>query len=765
MAPKIDQPLLSILIPTFQRARLLRNTLYRFLEAVEWAALPAGAFEILVSDNQSSDGTDAVVAEFAARHSFIRYYRQPIHFNSGEENIFTAMSECKGIYVWTFSDDDIPAMSSISTIFDVIKRNEYDFILTNPSLITPEGEVMRERHIECDCDELEMSPQRLIATMGMINLSCCFSAVIYKRDRFMKVDWRRYIEESPIYSHVIMYCEAFDGGRALFLNKPVIQYRVGGTEDNAWLSRSRLLKLPQRFPWSIGLIRLLRLAQSRGAVPANFLSEITERDQHGAFLLNEHVLWELTAQLVIWIEGGADYEAVTEQHINEYLDCFAAGDQCYVDALCKLQKVQRVWDSLVIRPKQRGSFAADQSDIESFIQGLPDATQEGVATVVRRWAMRMIAEVRSILQARRVARPQGTYQGYNLFRVTNQYIAVEDSLGEIDVTRVDLDASPPSVIFHPSLASLRVEIDRLRRDATEAGGGRDAAKSYVIRQRGDGYIAVRSDHKRPLPVGNNVWRHFPAILGHRSENVLYAYIEAVENNLAQREMPLSARNFPRYEVDPLKIRHYFEEKWYLRQYPEVVTEIRDGRFKDAFSHFVEYGLKAGFDPSPFFHQRSALLNYPNVASRIAEGEFSSWFDFYLRCGRFIGFSPSVYFDETLYRRMNADVETEVKSGNIVCAFDHYLQYGIEEQRIPNMFFESAWYAEHKPGDDAGEVKVLYMHYLTVGEPLNAAPCSWFSNQKYLSLNPDVRAEVADGAYRSGFHHWASTGALQGRKCQ
>ena len=54
--------LLTIAIPTYNRAAFLRQT----LAGIALQVFPRGQFEVLVIDNNSTDDTRAVVAEFAA---------------------------------------------------------------------------------------------------------------------------------------------------------------------------------------------------------------------------------------------------------------------------------------------------------------------------------------------------------------------------------------------------------------------------------------------------------------------------------------------------------------------------------------------------------------------------------------------------------------------------------------------------------------------------------------------------------------------------
>ena len=91
---------LSILIPTYNRARTLRRAVDSAL-AGGWD----GELELVVSDNASSDGSAAVLAELEARVPEMRILRQPT--NVGPLGNWRAcLAEARGDLVhWLWSDD------------------------------------------------------------------------------------------------------------------------------------------------------------------------------------------------------------------------------------------------------------------------------------------------------------------------------------------------------------------------------------------------------------------------------------------------------------------------------------------------------------------------------------------------------------------------------------------------------------------------------------------------------------------------------------
>src|SRR6202030_3038576 len=90
----------TVALPTYNRAELLRQT----LEGVTRQNYPAGEFEILVIDNNSTDATAEVVASFAARSPAPRRVVETKQGLNHARN--RAIDEARGEVI-VFGDDDI----------------------------------------------------------------------------------------------------------------------------------------------------------------------------------------------------------------------------------------------------------------------------------------------------------------------------------------------------------------------------------------------------------------------------------------------------------------------------------------------------------------------------------------------------------------------------------------------------------------------------------------------------------------------------------
>lgn len=113
-------PVLTIAIPTYNRARHLRETLEQLVVQVE--GLPA---EIVVLDNCSPDHTPEIVTRFGGR---VRHVRHPTNIGS-DLNMISCLTAGSGKYVWILCDDDLPVSDAVSSILMAIEAHD------NPPLL------------------------------------------------------------------------------------------------------------------------------------------------------------------------------------------------------------------------------------------------------------------------------------------------------------------------------------------------------------------------------------------------------------------------------------------------------------------------------------------------------------------------------------------------------------------------------------------------------------------------------------------------------
>lgn len=94
-----DRPRLSIGLPVYNGEEYLAESLDALLGQTY------GDFELVISDNASTDGTQDICREYAARDARIRYLRQPRNIGA-TPNHNQVFAECRGeLFKWASHDD------------------------------------------------------------------------------------------------------------------------------------------------------------------------------------------------------------------------------------------------------------------------------------------------------------------------------------------------------------------------------------------------------------------------------------------------------------------------------------------------------------------------------------------------------------------------------------------------------------------------------------------------------------------------------------
>jgi glycosyltransferase involved in cell wall biosynthesis len=120
---EITKPLLTIAIPTYNRAWCLRELLPVLADQLK----DEPRVELIISDNASPDETPSVVQDFVARGLPVRYIRNSQNIGP-DANFLQCFEQARGKYVWIFSDDDLIVPGGLARILFYCEAAEYDLI-------------------------------------------------------------------------------------------------------------------------------------------------------------------------------------------------------------------------------------------------------------------------------------------------------------------------------------------------------------------------------------------------------------------------------------------------------------------------------------------------------------------------------------------------------------------------------------------------------------------------------------------------------------
>ncbi len=217
---KVKNPILSICIPTYNRANLLAESLDSILESVKGFE---NEVEIIISDNASTDNTLDVVREFQKMTPSILYSRN--NENVIDENFFIAITMAHGDYVWLFADDDLMEKNAVKVVVTKIKEG-YNLIISNYSkwdkdftqLLAPKEYLFNKN--------IFIKNHNVLLKKFSIRIQF-ISSVIIKRSLILSVNNHEYeaLHEFGISYIYTIYSSIVNGLRGIFIKDTLVKYR------------------------------------------------------------------------------------------------------------------------------------------------------------------------------------------------------------------------------------------------------------------------------------------------------------------------------------------------------------------------------------------------------------------------------------------------------------------------------------------------------------------------------------------------------------
>lgn len=232
----------------------------------------------------------------------------------------------------------------------------------------------------------------------------------------------------------------------------------------------------------------------------------------------------------------------------------------------------------------------------------------------------------------------------------------------------------------------------------------------------------------------------------------------------------------------------FDARWYASQHG-LVLKKRDPEAA-VIKHYLEVGAKSGHDPNGWFSEAFYRANYPDVRAGIARGAWRCGYQHYLLCGLTEFRSPSGRFNEIGYLGRNPDVLEKVRDGSIPNGFLHYAWLGQAEGRqfhadppapllaLPQLnpvpyisptptFAEALYMAVNRDVVDDGKPMPGVRHWLAYGLAEDMAGTrprlSNWSENVYLTANPDLGPYIGPGGQPSAYSHFLLYGWAENRK--
>ena len=120
----MNQYILTIAIPTYNREKLLKRSLESILQQND------NRVEILVSDTCSTDGTCSLMNYYATRYSNIRYIKNDENIGSNN-NFLQCYRKARGKYIMLLGSDDLLLEGALKEIINFLYNNSVEWTFLN----------------------------------------------------------------------------------------------------------------------------------------------------------------------------------------------------------------------------------------------------------------------------------------------------------------------------------------------------------------------------------------------------------------------------------------------------------------------------------------------------------------------------------------------------------------------------------------------------------------------------------------------------------
>jgi len=127
----IQEPELSICIPTFSRKKFLENILSQLIELIEFKKFN---IEVCIADNCSNDDTWTYLVKASENKDYIKIKSHPKNIG-GNRNLIDITSMASAKWILVVGDDDMLIPDGLSSLLKILPTlDEVDYILLNTKL-------------------------------------------------------------------------------------------------------------------------------------------------------------------------------------------------------------------------------------------------------------------------------------------------------------------------------------------------------------------------------------------------------------------------------------------------------------------------------------------------------------------------------------------------------------------------------------------------------------------------------------------------------
>lgn len=144
-------------------------------------------FELIISDNVSTDDTFRICKEYAVKDSRIHYIRQEKGLSAAENQTFV-LQQARGEYFMWASDDDLWAPNFIKVLLEKLQKNpEYDVAMGSYDLLWSNGNLKYKVVFNGDLDTTKQTHEQVFKKMIFDSPIHVFIYGLYRRNFLLSI--------------------------------------------------------------------------------------------------------------------------------------------------------------------------------------------------------------------------------------------------------------------------------------------------------------------------------------------------------------------------------------------------------------------------------------------------------------------------------------------------------------------------------------------------------------------------------------------------
>lgn len=222
-------PLLSICIPTYNRAPFLRVCLDSITSQLRDLEV-SDKVEVVISDNASTDDTFSVVTTFQAKSGNISYFKNTTNLGF-DRNLLNVVDRARGVYCLTLGDDDALFEGTLKLLVGKLADQEtpymqvncwgYDHELESPARPHPNRDIKEDQQFASLADFVHS----IESYSDLVGIFGGMSAQLFKREQWSEFpNKEQFLGSNAI--HLFILLSAFKDHSFKLLSPPVVKTRA-----------------------------------------------------------------------------------------------------------------------------------------------------------------------------------------------------------------------------------------------------------------------------------------------------------------------------------------------------------------------------------------------------------------------------------------------------------------------------------------------------------------------------------------------------------